>query len=539
MDRLGEIVRLNDDKLYSQLINYKYRGKAGKRVGQPTKDDPDDEEGPDGLEDKENRTNQDNQSSQSSGDSDQAKNEQTHRHHHRHRKNRIKFKDPNASNRDNADKKAAVSRAERNDRRFLKSDRFANDQRASVNRLDRNSVNSVKSGPASENDRLVIDLEPIDRSENRTNEEWIRENVLSDDLQDYLDLVGNDTAVDNKPQNEVKKETDVNDEANLKSNQTHTEDSDEFDSIEIINLPVDESASSQTNGSLAVEYDLSSNITDNIVEYLDGNSLLLSSAANRLLLNELNQTDWQLSNDEQSLRKISENNETESLLGHPQSDQPDDIHMNLTASRTDSNEGFLYELDLLDGNGALLSELSDFNGLVIPDGQVANRSELADHEFINQQLIADKKLINQHNQLIDNQFVDQSQAKFSRLVSESADGGGGHLSTANLTTMLAATVATLTNKMLLNLSAPNQIFTPNLILNTTGAYANASLMLSPTSKPPTPAPFSYWLTILIAVLIGIASIITIVGNLLVSKSFSKHFLKLFQEFFKLFHSLPN
>ena len=79
MDRLGEIVRLNDDKLYSQLINYKYRGKAGNRVGQAaTIEDPDDEDGLDGLEDKENRTNQDNQSSQS-GDSDQLKNEQNHR----------------------------------------------------------------------------------------------------------------------------------------------------------------------------------------------------------------------------------------------------------------------------------------------------------------------------------------------------------------------------------------------------------------------------------------------------------------------------
>lgn len=518
MDRLGEIVRLNDDKLYSQLINYKYRGKAGKRVGQvAAKDDPDDEDGLDGLEDKENRANQDNQSNQS-GDSDQVKNEQNHRHHHRHRKNRIKFKGPNASKRDNVDKKADISRTvERVDRpRVLKSDRF--DRRESVNRLDQNSVNSVKSRPQSEDDRakLVIDLEPIDRSENQTtNEEWIRENVLSDDLQDYLDLVGNDTVVDKKPQVHSEVKPEAEDEANLKSNRTHAEDSDEFDSIEIINLPVEESAGNQANRTLATEYDLSSNITDNMVEYLDGNSLLLSSETNRLVLNELNRTDWQLSNDEQSLRKISENNETETLLlDHPQSDQPDDIHMNLTASRTDSNEGFLYELDLLDGNGALLGELSDFNGLVIPDGQLANRSELTDHEFINQQLLADKKLINQHNQLIDNQFVDQSQAKFSRLTG--GDGAdGGHLSTANMT-MLAATVATLTNKMLLNLSAPNQIFTPNLILNTTGAYTNASLMLSPTSKPPTPAPFSYWLTILIAVLIGIASVITIVGNLLVS-----------------------
>lgn len=529
MDRLGEIVRLNDDKLYSQLINYKYRAKGTKRSGHAaSKEAPEDEDGLDGLEDKENKTNQDNQSSQSSGDtdlsnSDRSKNEQSlpNRHHHRHRKNRLKFKAPNLKTRDNVDK---VSRTERTGRKFLKPDRTSSEPArvAHVNRLDRNSVNSIKSRLDDAQNSLVIDLEPIDRSVNRTNEELIRENGLADEMQDYLDLAGNGTTIDEQLNNEVKSEQKSKigrkNEANSDLNRIRTEDSDEFDSIEIINLPVDETVDSQTNRTMLDEPGLASNASDSLVEYLDGTSLLFSDASNQLLLNELNQTDWQLSNDEKSLRKISQNNDTQSLLDPPQDDLDDKTNLTVSRTNADSNEGFLYELDLLEGNGALLSELADFGDGLIDDGQLTNQSELSDHQFINQQLIADKKLINQHNRLMDNHFVDQSHPKFSRLIGDADENDGGNPSTANLT-MLAATVATLTNKMLLNLSAPNQLFTPNLILNTTGAYSNASLMLTPTSKPPTPAPFGYGLTILIAVLIGVASIITIVGNLLVSKLF--------------------
>lgn len=507
MDRLGEIVRLNDDKLYSQLINYKYRAKGAKKEQAASKGEPDDE---DGLEDKENKTNQDNQSSQSSSDTnptgnangDWVKNESLrNRHHHRHRKNRLKGQ--NAKARDNVDKKTGRAKWTNRLRRIQEPARSDGEpvRIARVNRLDRNSVNSIKS--RFDENRLVIDLEPVERS-NQTNEDLIRDNGLSDDMQDYLDLIGNGNGTmveerDNEIKNEVLSDRKDKSEKNL----TRTEESDEFKSIEIINLSVDEMIDSQTNHSVPGESDLALNVTDNLKEYLDENSLL-SSASNQLLLNELNQTDWQLSNDERSLRRIAGNNE--SLL-----DQDDLI--NLTRTNADSNEGFLYELDLLDGNAALLSELIDFGDSLI-DERLTNRSDLADRQFINQQLISDNKLISQHNRLIDNQFVDQSHPKFSHLIGDA--GGGGNLNAANLTTILAATVATLTNKMLLNLSAPNQLFTPNLILNTTSAYTNASLMLSPTTKPPTPAPFPYWLTILIAVLIAIASIITIVGNLMVN-----------------------
>lgn len=453
MDQLGEIVRLNDDKLYSQLINYKYRSKNVN--GQANKEDLD-EENIDDL-DEENLNKKDRK--------------------HKYRKNRIKFKKLKKINKfDSLSNNLMVDKI-----KDYKTD--SNDDK------DVNSVNNVNN-----RNSLVIDLDVInklnesnDKKANRTNK-WSKENDESDELQDYENYL-----IDYKQDNNS---LSMNLNNNLNNNLTYETGKDEFDdyenSVEIINLSIDDQIKNRT-----------SNFSDNLIEYLDNENLLISSKSNRLVLEKLNQTNWLLERNGQ--------NETINLDSNLLNNTDSSFYQ--TKQSKDSNEQeFIYELDLLD-NGAIDFDYSQL---------ASNRQILNDQKIINKKLI-DSRInltINQplqHNQLIDNQLVDLP--KFAHLTSSSTNFN----LTANAT--IISTVATLTNKLLLNLSAPsNSSFTnnfPNLNnFNNTGAYnssfLNNSHPILATSKPPTPPPFSYWLTILIAVLIAIASLITITGNLLVS-----------------------
>lgn len=483
MDQLGELVRLNDDKLYSQLINYKYRGKTKNTNGQVIDEDDD-------LENEENKSDNKNID----------KNNNLY-HHHRHRKNRIKLNRPNPKVGDNVNKlKPKFSdklsdKFKDNSRNKLKY-KFKDKQRDSPTiairlnekELDENPVNINAIINSSENNRssLVIDLDMINKSDelsnNQKNDDSSKKKHDSDELKDYEFNIDEDKLIDNS-RSSIK----VNNfsENNL-TNNFKDELNDYDNSIEIIDLTID----GQTNNEL--DGQSFSNITSN--EYIDSSTnLLISSSSNRLVLDELNQTDWILNDNEKRLKKFD--NETNSL--DYQSDGQQINATKLSEFNTDSNEGeFIYELDLLD-NGAVIND-DDYN----PTSNRTDHQQIINHQFMNQQLIIDNKFINQHNQLIDSQYVDQNRPKIANISKSNL--------TANAT--IIATMATFTNKFLLNMSAPNQVFTSGLTDNITSNFNSSSINLPQKTE----APFSYWLTILIAVLIGIASIITIIGNLLVS-----------------------
>ena len=492
MDQLSEI-RLNDDKLYSQLINYKYRTSKNRQ----SKEDKNDEMDEDSIEDANKQQNQHNKRI----------------HHHRHRKNRIKL--TKSSNLLDSIKDLVRDNVDRLDNRFInKKERI----KKKKFKIKENSIdNLIKFKPNVDNlndksSRLVIDLEAIDSKSNELSNQTnckSDNSLVSDELMlDYDNYFLNNTVfIDNLKQKSGKSNSNVKDSNNLTYN---SNDFNDYDSIEIINLSIDEQPTNQTMKN-------ANNSSDNLNnEYLDSSgitNLLISSTSNRLVLNELNETNLFLSDDENELKRI-DSNQTDQLEKVQQEQNSSDFKM--SRLNADSDEGFIYELDLLDN---ALNEFSDYQ--FASNRQIFNNDQI-NHQFINQQLIIDNKFINQqHNQLIDNQFVvDSNRPKFSSLTSSlSSSSSNKNNLTANVT-ILGTTLATaLTSKLLLNLSNPNHLFTPNLMINTTnGAYSDSlnTSWISSTAKPSTPPPFSYWLTILIAVLIAIASLITIIGNLLVS-----------------------
>lgn len=271
MDRLGEIVRLNDDKLYSQLINY--RGKNQRLNSQRNKEDQSTNENIDDLD----------------GLAVRAENDKNrlhdNRYHQRHRKKRIK------------------------------STKHRIGDKAVKNNPTRSNLNS-----RDDSNRLIIDLDMINKSTesfsnetNTANDQWTSDNGPSDELHDgNLDdddnyFFDNTTAIVNNAEN--KNLSRLINLDNLHNNLTYKYDFDDYDSIEIINLSIEDQINKNHTNRLSSEQISSTNSTiDNLVELLDSPNLLISSASNRLVLDELNQTSWLLKNDENVYRNFETKN---------------------------------------------------------------------------------------------------------------------------------------------------------------------------------------------------------------------------------------
>uniref|UniRef100_A0AAN0LJ25 Muscrinic acethylcholine receptor-like GPCR protein n=1 Tax=Polyphagotarsonemus latus TaxID=1204166 RepID=A0AAN0LJ25_9ACAR len=222
------------------------------------------------------------------------------------------------------------------------------------------------------------------------------------------------------------------------------------------------------------------------VDLTDSKNLYLFSSSERLILdlNEENEnkTEWSSENesrpfiDKDKNEKNNYTNQFTELFNY---------------NSSDSKFNFLYELDLLEDSGNSLNNIDFY-----------------------QQKLPSMKLLNDHQQVDDNPTLLSSKKLKINF-------------TAN--TALFTTMASLTNKMLLKLSAPNNFYLPSQKFNSMDVYSQNSSIFdfsfeSNEQFNSTPIfsdaeSYNVYRKTAIAVLITIACIITIAGNVLVLVAF--------------------